>query len=97
MRLRQLFGRYATYTGCSPFLAPATLMLIAHVEQSGVWLVQGGMVRLAQAMRQLLESDGLDKMRVDRVTGFADRRPASQHPMAVRNNRLELILLRNGK
>lgn len=57
-RLRQLFGRYATYTGCSPFLAPATLMLIAHVEQSGVWLVQGGMVRLAQAMRGLAESQG---------------------------------------
>jgi 1-hydroxycarotenoid 3,4-desaturase len=57
-RLRQLFGRYATYTGCSPFLAPATLMLIAHVEQSGVWLVQGGMVRLAQAMRNLAERQG---------------------------------------
>ena len=42
-RLRQLFGRYATYCGSSPFLAPATLMLIAHVEQDGVWLVEGGM------------------------------------------------------
>jgi len=28
-RLRQLFGRYATYTGSSPWEAPATLMLIA--------------------------------------------------------------------
>ena len=40
-RLRQLFGRYATYCGSSPFLAPATLMLVAHVEQEGVWLVRG--------------------------------------------------------
>ncbi len=40
-RLRQLFGRYATYCGSSPFLAPATLMLVAHVEQEGVWLVDG--------------------------------------------------------
>jgi 1-hydroxycarotenoid 3,4-desaturase len=47
-RLRQLFGRYATYTGSSPFLAPATLMLIAHVEQDGVWMIEGGMHRLAQ-------------------------------------------------
>jgi 1-hydroxycarotenoid 3,4-desaturase len=31
-RLRQLFGRYATYSGSSPFRSPATLMLIAHVE-----------------------------------------------------------------
>ena len=46
-RLRQLFARYATYCGSSPFEAPATLMLIAHVEQSGVWLVEGGMHRVA--------------------------------------------------
>jgi len=49
-RLRQLFGRYATYCGSSPFLAPATLMLVAHVEQQGVWLVEGGMHALAQAL-----------------------------------------------
>ena len=42
-RLQQLFGRYATYCGSSPFLAPATLMLVAHVEQAGVWTVKGGM------------------------------------------------------
>ncbi len=57
-RLRQLFGRYATYCGCSPFLAPATLMLVAHVEQDGVWLVQGGMVRVAQALQGLAERQG---------------------------------------
>jgi 1-hydroxycarotenoid 3,4-desaturase len=33
-RLRQLFARYATYGGSSPLAAPATLMLIAHVEQA---------------------------------------------------------------
>ncbi|MCB1669676.1 MAG: NAD(P)-binding protein, partial [Pseudomonadales bacterium] len=44
-RLQQLFGRYATYMGSSPFSAPATLMLIAHVEQAGVWTVEGGMYR----------------------------------------------------
>jgi 1-hydroxycarotenoid 3,4-desaturase len=49
-RLRQLFGRYATYCGSSPFLAPATLMLVAHVEQDGVWFVEGGMHQLAQAL-----------------------------------------------
>ena len=36
-RLRQLFARYATYCGGSPWQAPATLMLVAHVEQEGVW------------------------------------------------------------
>ena len=57
-RLRQLFGRYATYVGSSPFLAPATLMLIAHVEQSGVWLVEGGMHRVARTIAGLAENKG---------------------------------------
>ncbi|MDO9707317.1 1-hydroxycarotenoid 3,4-desaturase CrtD [Paracraurococcus lichenis] len=57
-RLRQLFARYATYVGSSPFLAPATLMLIAHVEQSGVWLVEGGMHRIARAIAALAEAKG---------------------------------------
>jgi 1-hydroxycarotenoid 3,4-desaturase len=55
-RLRQLFGRYSTYVGASPFRAPATLMLIAHVEQDGVWLLDGGMHALACAVRQLAEN-----------------------------------------
>lgn len=49
-RLRQLFGRYATYCGSSPFQAPATLMLVAHVEQDGVWAIEGGMHALARAL-----------------------------------------------
>lgn len=49
-RLRQLFGRYATYCGASPYLAPATLMLVAHVEQQGVWQVDGGMHRVAEVL-----------------------------------------------
>lgn len=57
-RLRQLFARYATYCGSSPFLAPATLMLVAHVEQDGVWLVEGGMHRVAVALATLAERRG---------------------------------------
>ncbi|MFO1337380.1 MAG: phytoene desaturase family protein [Burkholderiaceae bacterium] len=49
-RLQQLFGRYATYCGSSPFQATATLMLVAHVEREGVWLVDGGMARIAEAL-----------------------------------------------
>jgi 1-hydroxycarotenoid 3,4-desaturase len=59
-RLRQLFGRYATYCGASPFKAPATLMMIADLEQQGVWFVEGGMIRLAEAMAALAASLGVD-------------------------------------
>ena len=57
-RLRQLFGRYATYCGSSPFQAPATLMLVAHVEREGVWVVEGGMHRVATALAQLAAQRG---------------------------------------
>ena len=57
-RLRQLFGRYATYSGSSPFAAPATLSLIAAVEASGVWLVEGGMHALALALEAAGRSAG---------------------------------------
>ncbi len=57
-RLRQLFGRYATYCGSSPFLAPPTLMLVAHVEQSGVWLLDGGMHSLARLLASLAAKRG---------------------------------------
>ena len=57
-RLRQLFARYATYCGSSPFKAPATLMLIAHVEKAGVWMVQGGMHKLALTLADTLVSLG---------------------------------------
>jgi 1-hydroxycarotenoid 3,4-desaturase len=57
-RLRQLFGRYATYCGSSPFAAPATLMLVAHVEREGVWLPDGGMHRLAAALARLATTLG---------------------------------------
>jgi 1-hydroxycarotenoid 3,4-desaturase len=58
-RLRQLFARYSTYCGASPFAAPATLMLVAHVEQRGVWLVEGGMHRIALALERLAKDLGV--------------------------------------
>jgi len=57
-RLRQLFARYATYCGSSPFTAPATLMLIAHAEQLGVWQVAGGMHRLAEVFSARAQAAG---------------------------------------
>jgi 1-hydroxycarotenoid 3,4-desaturase len=57
-RLLQLFGRYATYCGSSPWLAPATLMLVAHVEQDGVWMVDGGMHEVAKALAALATAKG---------------------------------------
>ncbi|ACM02562.1 chemotaxis MotB protein [Cereibacter sphaeroides KD131] len=51
----------------------------------------------AQRMRGLLESEGLPDERMQRVSGFADRKIVTPDPMAVRNNRLEVILLRRDR
>lgn len=59
-RLRQLFARYATYYGSDPFQAPATLNLIAHVEQAGVWAPVGGMTTLAEAVAGLARRRGAE-------------------------------------
>ncbi|MCA3104786.1 MAG: phytoene desaturase [Rhodocyclaceae bacterium] len=58
-RLRQLFGRYATYCGSSPWSAPATLLLVAQVEMDGVWSVDGGMHGLACAIATLAAERGV--------------------------------------
>ena len=58
-RLRQLFARYATYCGSSPYEAPATLMLIADVETQGVWAIEGGMYSLVAAIRKLAQDKGV--------------------------------------
>ena len=52
-------------------------------------------VARADAIRLLLEGAGLEPERIKRVSGFADRRLSVQPPLSVRNNRIELILLRN--
>lgn len=59
-RLRQLFGRYATYVGSSPYEAPATYNLVSHVEREGVSVVAGGMSTLAAAVADLAASLGVE-------------------------------------
>ncbi len=75
-RLQQLFGRYATYCGTSPWVAPATLMLVAHVEQCGVWSLRGGMHALARALAGLAQQRGARLMfnqRCERIETQAGR------------------------
>lgn len=58
-RLRILFARYATYSGASPFSAPATLAVIPHVELAfGVFAVEGGMYRVAESLAELITGLG---------------------------------------
>jgi phytoene desaturase len=59
--LRQLLGRFATYVGGSPYVAPATLNVIAHVELSGgVWYPKGGIYAIARGLTDLAEHLGVE-------------------------------------
>ncbi|MFN3525230.1 MAG: flagellar motor protein MotB [Paracoccus sp. (in: a-proteobacteria)] len=58
---------------------------------SPVWELSEGR---AHTVRKLLEGAGLDARRVQRVSGFADRKNRSSNPMDPQNNRIEVILLR---
>jgi chemotaxis protein MotB len=51
----------------------------------------------AQTSREMLETAGLDPARMQRISGYADRKPAVADPAADRNNRIEVILLRRDR
>ena len=51
----------------------------------------------ADRVRRLLDSELVTSDRLKRVTGHADREPIVKNPMAVRNNRVEIILLRSDR
>jgi phytoene desaturase len=60
-QLRQLLGRFATYVGGSPYLAPATLNVIADVELSGgVSYPRGGVYAIADALVRLARELGVE-------------------------------------
>lgn len=69
--LRQLLGRFSTYVGASPYLAPATLNLIAYVEMAGgIWYPRGGIYAIARAYERLARELGVDirtGMRVSQI------------------------------
>lgn len=59
-KVRQLFDRYATYNGSSPFQTPATFSLIAYAEFGmGAWYPKGGIYRIALAIEKLAEELGV--------------------------------------
>jgi phytoene desaturase len=59
--LRQLFRRYATYLGASPYQARAFLNVISHVElTAGLSYPLGGTVAIARAYRRLAEDLGVE-------------------------------------
>ncbi len=70
-RLQQFVGRYATYTGSSPYRAPGTLSTVLYAEFAfGAWYVQGGLYCLAEALEKVARKLGVEfrlNTRVSRI------------------------------
>lgn len=79
-------------------LAQNKIAVNGHVHSYPITLIDDPVWDLsaarAQAMRLLLQDYDLPTTRMQRVAGMADRLPATADPMSIRNNRLEVILLR---
>ncbi|HVE59833.1 MAG TPA: phytoene desaturase family protein [Pyrinomonadaceae bacterium] len=59
-KLQQIFNRFATYNGSSPFETPATFALIPFVEFGlGAWYVRGGMYEIPRALERLAKELGV--------------------------------------
>ncbi len=73
-KMRQFLGRFATYVGASPYRAPATLNVIAHVELSGgVYYPRGGIYAIARALERLAGEVGVEVRLHSPVTAISVR------------------------
>ena len=77
------------------------LAVAGHLRAHPVTLIDNPVWTLsalrAQRTREMLEEAGIDTARMQRVSGYADRKPAVADPAAERNNRIEVILLRRDR
>jgi len=77
--LRQIFLRFATYNGSSPYLTAATFNIIPYVESEfGAWYVRGGMGRIAETLATLAERSGVS-FRYNTLATDWDGRKATTH------------------
>lgn len=59
--LRQLYNRYPTYVGSSPYASPATFIVIPYIEYAfGGWYAQGGLYRIVESLLALARSLGVE-------------------------------------
>lgn len=59
-KLVQILNRYSTYNGSSPYLAPATLNVISHVEiEKGTYYPVGGMYSITESLVKLAKDIGV--------------------------------------
>ncbi len=92
--LRDLMRMVARVTG----VVSNDVAINGHIRSHPIVLANNPVWELsssrADVTRRLLESGGMKPARINRVTGHADRSLSAPDPMSKRNNRIEIVLLR---
>ncbi len=82
-------------------LATNQIAVNGHVRSYPITLIKNPVWNLshdrASVVHGLLEQSGLNSARIQRVSGFADRKPVTADTTAPRNNRIEIVLLRRDR
>src|SRR5262249_1678032 len=66
--LQQLYDRYPTYVGSSPYKSPATLAVIPYIEYTfGGWYIKGGLYGIVQSLVELGMKQGITFLLKSRV------------------------------
>lgn len=59
-KLVQLFNRYATYNGSSPYKTPGIMSMIPHLEMNlGTYFPKGGMIEITKSLYKLAKKVGV--------------------------------------
>ncbi len=96
-----LMQELASLIGSAAQLVENEIAVEGHTRSEPITLVANPVWDLSSARanrtRLLLQGTGVAGPQMRRITGHADREPVVSNPMAIRNNRLEIIFLRSDR
>jgi phytoene desaturase len=88
----QLFDRYATFNGSSPFKAPGTLCMIPHLEFGiGTFLPSKGMVDITNSLVALAKRQGVYFHFDEKVTRIISNKKRANGLLVEKNNKDVLL------
>ncbi len=94
-----LMQELADLVGSAAQLIENEIAVEGHTRSEPIILVENPVWDLSSARanraRLMLQNTGVEGSQMRRITGHADREPVISNPMAIRNNRLEIIFLRS--
>lgn len=85
--LQQLYNRYPTYVGSSPYSTPATLIVIPFIEFAyGGWYFEGGLYKIVSALEELAIRNNVTILKNSEIVEIIHS-----------NNKIEGVQIKNGE